>query len=119
MNVRSRFAPSPTGYIHLGGIRTALFAYLLAKHNEGQFILRLEDTDKNREVDGAKEHIFKCLKTLGIEYDEGPEKGGNFGPYVQSDRLSIYKDWAHKLIEAGRAYADPYTKEEIEKFRKQ
>ena len=119
MNVRSRFAPSPTGYIHLGGIRTALFAFLLAKHSDGQFILRLEDTDKSREVEGAKEHIIKCLKVLGIEYDEGPDIGGNFGPYIQSDRLGIYKDWAKKLIDSGRAYTDPYTKQEIEQFRNQ
>jgi len=117
MSVRSRFAPSPTGYIHIGGIRTALYAYLLAKHSDGQFILRIEDTDKNREVEGAKEHIIKCLTVLGLDYDEGPDKTGEYGPYLQSERLNIYKEWAEKLIASGRAYADPYTKEEIDNFR--
>jgi glutamyl-tRNA synthetase len=118
--IRTRFAPSPTGFMHVGGIRTALFAYLLARQNQnGKFILRLEDTDQKREVEGSAEHIIKCLNTLGIEYDEGPDIGGPFGPYRQSDRLDTYKKWAQKLIDSGRAYADPYTAEEIQAFRDQ
>lgn len=117
MNVRTRFAPSPTGYLHVGGIRTALFAWLLARQHNGQFILRLEDTDKNREVAGSAEHLIKSLRTLGLDYDEGPDIGGPRGPYKQSDRLEIYQVWAQKLIDAGRAYADPYTYEEVQVFR--
>lgn len=117
MNVRTRFAPSPTGYLHVGGIRTALFAWLLARQHQGQFILRLEDTDKNREVEGSAEHLIKSLRTLGLDYDEGPDIGGPHGPYKQSDRLEIYQAWAQKLIESGRAYADPYTPEQVQTFR--
>lgn len=115
--VRTRFAPSPTGFLHVGGIRTALFAYLVARQANGQFVLRLEDTDKNREVEGSAEHLIASLKTLGLQYDEGPDIGGPFGPYKQSDRLDIYRAWAQKLIDAGRAYADPYTSEEVQRFR--
>ena len=107
MTVRTRFAPSPTGYLHVGGIRTALFAYLVAKQNGGRLILRLEDTDKAREVPGSAEHLIASLKSLGINYDEGPDVGGDFGPYKQSERLEIYTSWAQKLIDAGGAYADP------------
>lgn len=117
--VRTRFAPSPTGYLHVGGIRTALFAYLVARQADGQFVLRLEDTDQKREVEGSAEHLIECLRTLGIEYDEGPDKPGTFGPYRQSERLDIYKSWAQKLIDAGRAYADPYTPAEVQAFREQ
>lgn len=119
MKVRTRFAPSPTGYLHVGGIRTALFAWLLARQNNGQFILRLEDTDQKREVEGAAEHLMKSLRLLGCDYDEGPGVGGDFGPYRQSERLEIYQKWAQKLIDAGRAYADPYTTEEVQAFREQ
>jgi glutamyl-tRNA synthetase len=115
--VRTRFAPSPTGLLHVGGIRTALFAWLLARQNNGQFILRLEDTDQKREVDGADQHIVDCFKALGLEYDEGPDNGGPLGPYRQSERLDIYKTWANKLIDSNRAYADPYTPEEVQEFR--
>lgn len=117
--VRTRFAPSPTGYLHVGGIRTALFAWLLARQQGGKFVLRFEDTDKKREVDGARQHLMDSLRALGLEYDEGPDIGGPFGPYVQSERLDSYKKWAQKLIEAGRAYADPYTPEEVQAFREQ
>ncbi len=117
MKIRTRFAPSPTGYIHVGGIRTALFAWLLARQNNGDFILRLEDTDQAREVAGADEHIMKSLKALGLDYDEGPDKPGAYGPYRQSERLETYKAWAQKLIDSGRAYADPYTSEEVQAFR--
>lgn len=117
MTTRTRFAPSPTGYLHVGGIRTALFAWLLARQKNGQFVLRFEDTDKKREVEGAREHLIKSLKTLGLEYDEGPDIGGPFAPYTQSERLDSYKKWAKKLIDSGRAYADPYTPEEVQAFR--
>ena len=115
--VRTRFAPSPTGFLHVGNIRTGLFAYLVARHADGQLVLRLEDTDKKREVEGSADHLLKCLETLGITYDEGIEIGGPYAPYKQSDRLEIYKQWAQKLIDAGRAYADPYTPEEIQAIR--
>lgn len=116
-SVRTRFAPSPTGLIHVGGIRTALFAWLIARQNNGQFVLRIEDTDQTREVQGSVEHIQQSLKWLGIEWDEGPGLDGKFGPYLQSQRLDIYKQWADKLIEQGRAYADPYTPEQVQAFR--
>jgi len=119
MTVRTRFAPSPTGYLHVGGIRTALFAFLVARQAGGSFVLRLEDTDKAREVPGSAEHLVASLKSLGIMYDEGPDIGGNYGPYKQSDRLATYQQWAQKLIDAGRAYADPYTTDEIQAFREQ
>ncbi len=116
-SVRTRFAPSPTGFMHVGGVRTALFAWLLARQNGGQFILRLEDTDQKREVEGSAEHIVTALNSLGLFHDEGPDNGGPYAPYKQSERLAIYHMWAQKLIEAGRAYADPYTAEELEAFR--
>ncbi len=116
-SIRTRFAPSPTGYLHVGGVRTALFAWLLARQGKGQFILRLEDTDQKREVAGSAEHVMTTLRSLGITYDEGPDIGGPFAPYRQSERLASYKKWAQKLIDSGRAYADPYTAEEIEAFR--
>ena len=115
--VRTRFAPSPTGFLHVGGIRTALFAWLLARQNGGKFILRFEDTDKKREVEGAREHLIDSLRQLGLDYDEGPDIGGPFAPYTQSERLESYQTWARKLIDAGRAYADPYTPEEVQAFR--
>jgi glutamyl-tRNA synthetase len=117
--VRTRFAPSPTGYLHVGGIRTALFAWLVARQGSGQFILRIEDTDRAREVEGAEAHIIESLRVLGLEYDEGPDVPGEYGPYRQTERLSTYQDWAKALIESGRAYADPYTSEEVQAFREQ
>lgn len=107
--VRTRFAPSPTGFLHVGGIRTALFAWLVAKHNGGAFILRIEDTDKAREVQGSADHIQTCLKWLGLAWDEGP--------HFQSERLDIYKKYAQQLVGAGKAYADPYTPEQVQAFR--
>lgn len=118
-NVVTRFAPSPTGFLHVGGIRTALFAWLLARQANGTFILRIEDTDKNREVEGSIDHIIECLETLGIAYDLGPGKDGPTGPYKQSQRLETYHAWALKLVEQGRAYADPYSPEELNHLREQ
>lgn len=116
--VRTRFAPSPTGFMHVGGVRTALFAWLLAKQKGGEFILRIEDTDQAREVAGSKQHIMDSLRWLGLMWDEGPDKGGNFGPYSQSERLSIYLEWAHKLEDMGLAYADPTTPAQLDELRK-
>ncbi|MEI8174820.1 MAG: glutamate--tRNA ligase, partial [bacterium] len=115
--VVTRFAPSPTGFIHVGNVRTALYAWLLAKKNNGQFILRIEDTDKEREVEGSIEHIKKSLKWLGLDWDQGPDIGGPYAPYIQSQRLELYKKYASILIDKGLAYADPYTEKEIEDFR--
>lgn len=115
--IRTRFAPSPTGFMHVGGVRTALFAWLIAKQNNGAFLLRLEDTDKAREVEGSAAHIIESLKWIGIDWQEGVDIGGPLGPYKQSERLENYKRWAQILIEKGRAYADPYTKEQVEEFR--
>lgn len=116
--VVTRFAPSPTGFMHVGNVRTALYSYLWARHNNGKFILRIEDTDKEREVEGSIEHIIESLKWLGINWDEGMEVGGLHAPYKQSERLDIYKKYAEKLIEDGYAYPDPHTEEEIEVWRK-
>ncbi|RYX78455.1 glutamate--tRNA ligase [bacterium] len=115
--IRTRFAPSPTGFMHVGGVRTALFAWFIAQQSSGTFILRIEDTDKVREVEGSISQIENSLRWLGIDWQEGIDKGGSYGPYLQSERLAIYKQWAQKLIDAGRAYADPYSKEELEEFR--
>lgn len=117
--ITTRFAPSPTGFIHVGGVRTALFAWLVARQNNGKFILRIEDTDKQREVEGAEQHIIQSLRWLGIEWDEGVDIGGVHTPYRQSERLIIYADWARKLIESGRAYADPYTADQVNAFREE
>lgn len=119
MNVRTRYAPSPTGYQHVGNIRTALFAWLVAKQAKGKFIVRLEDTDRSRLVEGADQHLLECLKTLGLDHDEGFDIGGPFKPYRQSERLDTYKQWAQKLIDSGRAYADPYSPQEVQAFREQ
>ncbi|HMN48335.1 MAG TPA: glutamate--tRNA ligase [Ignavibacteriaceae bacterium] len=101
---RVRFAPSPTGYLHVGGLRTALYNFLFARKYSGTFVLRIEDTDRNRYVEGAVENLIKALNWAGLQYDEGPEVGGNFGPYLQSERLEIYKKYANELIEKGKAY---------------
>lgn len=117
--VVTRFAPSPTGYLHIGSARTALYAWLFARKHAGTFILRIEDTDKNREVEGAIKHIQESLNWLGIEWDYGPDKPGPFGSCIQSDRLATYKQYALKLVEKGLAYPDPYTEEEVTVFRAQ
>lgn len=116
--VVTRFAPSPTGFMHIGGVRTALYAWAYAKKNNGTFILRIEDTDKGREVAGSINHIIKSLKWIGISWDEGPDIGGIHVPYIQSERLDSYKKYAQILVDKGVAYADPYTKEELDSFRK-
>lgn len=115
--VRTRFAPSPTGFMHVGGVRTALFAWLVAQQAKGQFLLRIEDTDRNRHIEESEQHIMDSLRTLSLDYDEGPDIGGPYGPYRQSERLNIYKQWAQKLIDKGRAYADPTQEEELERLR--
>ena len=114
--VRTRFAPSPTGYLHIGGLRTALYAYLFAKKNGGKFILRIEDTDQNREVKGAVDVIISALDKAGMNYDEGPIVGGPCGPYVQSERKAIYLEYAKKLVESGDAYCCFCTKERLEEL---
>jgi glutamyl-tRNA synthetase len=116
--VVTRFAPSPTGFMHVGGVRTALYAWLFARQNAGTFILRIEDTDKEREVQGSLEHIIKSLTWLGIDWQEGPDIGGPNAPYLQSKRLASYKQYAEKLIAKGLAYPDPYTESQVEVFRK-
>lgn len=117
--IRTRFAPSPTGALHGGTIRTTIFAWLLAKHTGGQFLLRIEDTDQKREVAGAVQNITESIKWLGLDWDEGPDIGGPFAPYTQSQRLEIYKEWATKLYTEGKAYADPYSPEELQVFREE
>ncbi|MDD2530226.1 MAG: glutamate--tRNA ligase [Bacteroidales bacterium] len=116
--VRVRFAPSPTGPLHIGGVRTALYNYLFAKKHNGQFILRIEDTDQGRLVSGAEEYIIETFDWLGIKFDEGIREGGSFAPYRQSDRKSIYKDYAMQLVEKGWAYYAFDTPEELEAIRK-
>ncbi|MBQ3652777.1 MAG: glutamate--tRNA ligase [Clostridia bacterium] len=112
--VRTRFAPSPTGFMHLGNLRSGLYAYLQAKHNDGVFILRIEDTDQARYVEGAVDVIYRILKDIGLDWDEGPDIGGDFGPYVQSERKSMYLPYAEELVKKGKAYYCFCTKEELE-----
>lgn len=106
MTVRTRFAPSPTGYLHVGGARTALFNWLFARKHGGVFVLRVEDTDEARNTEEARQAIFDGMNWLGLDWDEGPEKGGDFGPYYQSERKAIYDAWFQKLVDAGRVYED-------------
>ncbi|MBQ2478274.1 MAG: glutamate--tRNA ligase, partial [Erysipelotrichales bacterium] len=115
--IRTRFAPSPTGYMHIGNLRTALFSYLIAKHDGGDFILRIEDTDQNREVKGALDFIYAVLKDTNLQYDEGPDKPGNYGPYIQSERLPIYKEYADKLVDLGGAHYCFCSEEDIQRQR--
>ena len=117
--IRTRFAPSPTGYMHIGNLRTALYAYLIAKKDDGDFILRIEDTDQGRLVEGAVDIIYETLKQCGLKHDEGPDVGGEFGPYVQSERMrsGIYSEYAHKLVEMGKAHYCFCKEEDIEAQR--
>lgn len=104
MTVRTRFAPSPTGFMHIGNLRTGLYTYLYARKHKGTFILRIEDTDQERKVEGAVEAIYRTLNIAGMDYDEGPDKDGGYGPYVQTERMGLYKEYAEKLVELGGAY---------------
>lgn len=115
--VRTRFAPSPTGYMHIGNLRTALYAYLIAKKHHGDFILRIEDTDQERYVEGAVDLIYRTLQETGLIHDEGPDIGGNYGPYIQSERRAIYKEYAEKLVELGGAYYCFCDKERLDNLR--
>lgn len=116
--VVTRFAPSPTGFMHVGSVRTALFAYLFARKHKGTFILRIEDTDKAREVEGSIDHIMETLRWVGIEWDHGPDTDTPpFGSVIQSERLDTYREFAEKLIAKGLAYPDPFTREEVDEFR--
>ena len=117
MTVRTRFAPSPTGYLHLGGLRTALYTYLFARRNNGTFILRIEDTDQERQVEGAEEGIYRSIRAAGLSYDEGPDVGGAFGPYIQSERKHLYRPYADELIAKGGAYVCFCTKERLDTLR--
>lgn len=115
--VRTRFAPSPTGYMHIGNLRTALYEYLIARANNGKFILRIEDTDQERYVEGAVDVIYKTLEMAGMSHDEGPDVGGDYGPYVQSERKNNYIDYAKELVEKGEAYYCFCTKERLDAMR--
>ena len=117
--VRVRFAPSPTGPLHIGGVRTALYNYLFAKKHNGDFVLRIEDTDQNRYVEGAEDYIVESLNWCGIPFDEGPGKEKGYGPYRQSERKNKYREYAEKLIESGNAYYAFDTAEELDAHRKQ
>ncbi|MGB9773371.1 MAG: glutamate--tRNA ligase [Bacteroidota bacterium] len=117
--VRVRFAPSPTGYLHVGGLRTALYNFLFARKYGGSFILRIEDTDRTRYVKGAVENLIETLRWAGIEYDEGPDKGGAFGPYIQSERLELYRQYAQMLLEQGKAYRCFCSEERLETMRRE
>ncbi len=114
MTTRTRFAPSPTGYMHIGNLRTALYEYLIAKADGGDFLLRIEDTDQKRYVEGATDIIYNTLKTVGMNWDEGPDIGGNYGPYVQSERKPLYAEYAHKLVELGGAHYCFCSKDEAD-----
>ena len=118
-NVRTRFAPSPTGYMHIGNLRTALYTYIIARKYGGRFILRIEDTDRERFVEGATEVIYDTLRACGLTWDEGPDIGGPTGPYIQSERMGLYKEYAEKLIETGHAYYCFCTKERMEKVHEE
>ena len=115
--VRTRFAPSPTGFMHIGNLRTALFEYLIAKHDNGDYILRIEDTDQTRKVEGATEFIYNTCKLCGLNFDEGPNNPGNYGPYIQSERIDLYKKYALELVEQGKAYFCFCSEERLEKLR--
>lgn len=118
-DIRVRYAPSPTGHLHIGNARTALFNYLYAKHFDGKFIIRIEDTDEKRNVEGGEESQLKFLKWLGIEWDEGADIGGDYGPYRQTERLDIYKKYVDELLERGLAYKCYMTEEELEQEREE
>lgn len=118
-NIRTRFAPSPTGFMHIGNLRTALYTYIIAKKYGGKFILRIEDTDQGRYVEGATDVIYNTLRSCGLNWDEGPDIGGPVGPYVQSERMGIFKEYAEKLVETGHAYYCFCTKERMDKVHEE
>lgn len=118
-NVRTRFAPSPTGFMHIGNLRTALYTYIIAKKYGGKFILRIEDTDQGRYVEGATDVIYDTLRSCGLNWDEGPDVGGPVGPYIQSERMGIFKEYAEKLVQTGHAYYCFCTKERMDKVHEE
>lgn len=115
--IRTRFAPSPTGYMHVGNLRTALYTYLTAKHEDGTFVLRIEDTDQGRLVEGSVDVVYKTLRETGLIWDEGPDVGGDYGPYVQSERMGMFKQYAEQLVKEGKAYYCFCTEERLEEMR--
>ena len=115
--VRVRYAPSPTGLQHIGGVRTALFNYFFARANGGKFLLRIEDTDRERYSDESLDDLYSTLEWLGVKWDEGPVVGGPYGPYVQSERTELYREYAKKLVESGQAYYCYCTQERLEELR--
>ena len=115
--VRTRFAPSPTGYMHVGNLRTALYTYLIARHNQGKFILRIEDTDQKRKVEDAVAVIQRTMESCHLDYDEGPDVGGPVGPYVQTERMSYYQKYAELLVEKGLAYRCFCSEERLTQLR--
>ena len=117
--IRVRFAPSPTGYLHVGGLRTALYNYLYAKKVGGKFILRIEDTDRTRYVEGAVENLIRSLKLVGLDFDEGPDVGGEFGPYFQSQRNDLYNLHIEELLEKDKAYRCFCSSEDLQKMREE
>ena len=117
--VRVRFAPSPTGFLHVGGARTALFNWLFARHHQGVFVLRIEDTDQVRSTQASVDVILEALRWLGMDWDEGPEKGGPYGPYFQTERLDIYREYAQRLLDEDKAYLCYCTPEELEMRRQE
>jgi glutamyl-tRNA synthetase len=119
MTVRLRFAPSPTGYLHIGGARSALFTWMFARRHNGKFILRIEDTDQKRSIEGAIENIMISLRWLGLDWDEGPDIGGPYGPYIQTERAPLYQEWGHWLVDHGYAYKCFCTAEELAQDRKE
>ena len=119
MDIRTRYAPSPTGFMHVGNLRTALYEYLITKSQGGKFVLRIEDTDQERYVEGAVDVIYNTLKVAGLNHDEGPDVGGDFGPYVQSERKNMYLPYAEQLIKEGKAYRCFCTKERLEKIQEE
>ena len=117
--IRVRYAPSPTGHLHIGNARTALFNYLYARNKGGKFIIRIEDTDQKRNIEGGEESQLKYLKWLGMDWDEGVDVGGAYGPYRQSERIDIYQKYYNELLEKGLAYKCYCTEEELEKEREE
>lgn len=119
MPVRTRFAPSPTGFIHIGNLRSAIFTYLIAKQDQGTFVLRIEDTDQERYVEGAVDAIYDTLQACGLHWDEGPDKDGGYGPYIQSERMASYHEHAHRLVDQGKAYKCFCTPQRLQSLKEE